>query len=94
VVTYTLSRCLLTIDHAVAYLQLLAPHAHAAGLAIGQKNTTELQGRGKAAGLDFAIAEECGRYNECGDYTAVYGNHLIDMIVTAPGSGTYAYKAC
>jgi hypothetical protein len=68
---------LLTRDQAVAYLRLLAPHAHAKGLAIAQKNTTTLEGQGRSAGLDFAIAEECGRYDECGDYTAVYGSNLI-----------------
>jgi hypothetical protein len=67
---------------AVEYLRLLAPHAHAAGLAIGQKNTTELGTRGKTADLDFAIAEECGRYDECGDYTNVYGDNVIDTEYT------------
>lgn len=88
--TYDRFDNLLTRDEAVAYLKLLAPRAHTAGLAIGQKNTTSLEGRGKAAGLDFAIAEECGRYGECGDYTAVYGNHLIAIEYT-----TAAFrKAC
>jgi hypothetical protein len=81
--TYDRFGDLLTRDQAVAYLRLLAPHAHAAGLAIAQKNTTTLQGRGKAAGLDFAIAEECGRYNECGDYTDVYGANLIVIEYTS-----------
>jgi hypothetical protein len=117
--TYDRFDDLLTRDQAVAYLKLLAPHAHAAGLAIAQKNTTSLEGQGRAAGLDFAIAEECGRYGECGDFTDVYGDNLIvieytnsaykkactavgarvsvvrrDLDVTAPGSGTYVYKAC
>jgi hypothetical protein len=77
--SYDRSDGLLSIDDAVAFLKLLAPHAHAAGLAIGQKNTSELAGRGKAAGLDFAITEECGRYGECGDFTDVYGVNLIDI---------------
>ena len=52
---------------AVAYAELLADHAHAAGLAVGQKNTPEL---GAAIsldviGFDFAVAEECGVYDEC-----------------------------
>jgi hypothetical protein len=58
---------------------LLAQHAHAVGLAIAQKNTTDLGTDGRDAGLDFAIAEECGRYDECGAYTDVYGAHLIDI---------------
>ncbi|MGC4807372.1 endo alpha-1,4 polygalactosaminidase [Micromonospora sp. DT233] len=88
--SYQRSDGLLTKANAVAYLKLLAPHAHAAGLAIGQKNTTELGTAGKAAGLDFAIAEECGRYNECTDYTAVYGNNLIVIEYTS----TAYTKAC
>jgi hypothetical protein len=83
--TYDRFSDLLTRDQAVAYLSLLAPHAHADGLAIAQKNTTSLEGLGKAAGLDFAIAEECGRYNECGDYTDVYGTNLIVIEYNASG---------
>ncbi|MFI7541913.1 endo alpha-1,4 polygalactosaminidase [Actinoplanes sp. NPDC049599] len=88
--TYDRFDTLLTRDQAVAYLRLLAPHAHAAGLAIAQKNTTSLEGQGKAAGLDFAIAEECGRYGECGDFTDVYGDNLIVIEYT---SSAYK-KAC
>ncbi len=90
--SYDRSDSLLSITNAIDYLKLLAPHAHAAGLAIGQKNTTELGTRGKSAGLDFAIAEECGRYNECGDYIDVYGNNLIDIEYTS-GAYTEACKA-
>jgi hypothetical protein len=28
-------------------------------------------------GTDFAVAEECNRYNECDAYTAGYGDHVI-----------------
>ncbi|MEV6345641.1 endo alpha-1,4 polygalactosaminidase [Actinoplanes sp. NPDC051851] len=83
--SYERSQSLLTKANAIAYLQLLAPRAHAANLAIGQKNTTELGTAGKAAGLDFAIAEQCGRYKECGDYTSVYGTNLIDIEYTDGG---------
>lgn len=75
--SYERSKDLLAIDDAIAYLELLAPHAHDVGLAIGQKNTTDLGTRGRNAGLDFAIAEECGRYNECDYFTGVYGNNVI-----------------
>ncbi|MBT0771691.1 endo alpha-1,4 polygalactosaminidase [Kineosporia sp. J2-2] len=75
--SYTRSQKLLTRSDAVAFTKLLAARAHRAGLAIGQKNTSELGTRGKKAGLDFAVTEECGRYDECGDYTKVYGNHVI-----------------
>ena len=64
---------------AIAYAALLARRAHKRGLAAGQKNTVELtrgQARGRI-GFDFAIAEECGRYDECQDYRAVYRNRVI-----------------
>ena len=80
--SYDRSGGLLTKANAIALLKLLAPHAHDKGLAIAQKNTTDLGTAGKSAGLDFAIAEECGRYGECGDYTAVYSSHVIDIEYT------------
>jgi hypothetical protein len=64
---------------AVAYAALLVDIAHANGLAAAQKNTTQIK-KGEALGtigFDFAIAEECGRYKECGAYRAVYGNKVI-----------------
>ena len=48
-------------------------------VAAAQKNTVELPrsiSRGRI-GFDFAIAEECGRWNECQGYRDVYGNHVI-----------------
>ena len=77
--SYDRSADLLTIDDAVAYLQSLASRAHGDGLAIAQKNDTDLGTDGRDAGLDFALAEECGRYGECGDFTDVYGAHVIDI---------------
>ncbi|MFN8224663.1 MAG: endo alpha-1,4 polygalactosaminidase [Gaiellales bacterium] len=64
---------------AVAYAALLVRLAHANGLAAGQKNTVELPrsvARGRI-GFDFAIAEECGRWNECQGYRDVYGDHVL-----------------
>ncbi|MBL8126402.1 MAG: endo alpha-1,4 polygalactosaminidase [Chloroflexia bacterium] len=61
---------------AVAYATLLVADAHAAGLAAAQKNTAELSTTEARTqiGFDFAIAEECGRWKECGRYRANYGN--------------------
>ena len=67
----------LTKAHNAAFAKLLATRAHAAGLAIGQKNTTDLLGQRKSIGFDFAVAEECGRYDECADYATAYGNNVI-----------------
>jgi hypothetical protein len=64
---------------AIAYAELLVDLAHGYGLAAAQKNTGELPrrvSRGRI-GFDFAIAEECGRWNECQDYRDVYGDRVI-----------------
>jgi hypothetical protein len=67
----------------LALAALLATHAHAKGLAIAQKNTPELGSTGKStAGFDFAIAEECQMYTECGSYTKTYGNNVIEIEYT------------
>ncbi|MFE7459279.1 endo alpha-1,4 polygalactosaminidase [Streptomyces sp. NPDC057554] len=73
----------LTRAHNAAFAKLLAARAHAAGLAIGQKNTTDLLGQRKAIGFDFAVAEECGRYDECADYATAYGNRVFVIEYTS-----------
>ena len=63
---------------ALAFAKLLAKRTHAANMAVGQKNTADVNGgQSKAVGFDFAIAEECARYNECRRYQLVYGDHVI-----------------
>jgi hypothetical protein len=71
--SYTRSEGLLTQSDAVTFATLLAERAHAAGLAIAQKNDADLAPRADAIGFDFALVEECGRWDECDAYTAVYG---------------------
>ncbi|MFD4257932.1 endo alpha-1,4 polygalactosaminidase [Streptomyces sp. NPDC058534] len=88
--SYTRSEKLLDAADAQAFIKLLAERAHADGLAIGQKNTVELAGNRVANGLDFAVAEECGEWDECGDYTAEFGDHVIVIEYTAKGLS----KAC
>ncbi|MEW2068127.1 endo alpha-1,4 polygalactosaminidase [Streptomyces sp. NPDC007346] len=73
----------LTRAHNAAFAELLATRAHAAGLAIGQKNTTDLLEKREAIGFDFAVAEECGRYGECADYATAYGNRVFVVEYTA-----------
>jgi hypothetical protein len=68
---------LLTPAQAQAYIRLLSAHAHQAGLAIAQKNTVELAGDRVANGLDFAVAEECAEWDECGDYVDAFGTNVI-----------------
>ncbi|GAB2983941.1 endo alpha-1,4 polygalactosaminidase [Frigoribacterium salinisoli] len=78
--SWTRSRGLLTEADGVAYAQLLVERAHAAGLAIGQKNAAELAQRGATEiGFDFAVTEECQAYDECDVYTDAYGDAVIEV---------------
>ena len=54
-------------------------------LAIGQKNTVELAGARQSVGLDFAVAEECGQYDECGEYVDAFSNNVIVIEYTDSG---------
>ncbi|WP_435742158.1 endo alpha-1,4 polygalactosaminidase [Nocardioides sp. SYSU DS0663] len=73
--SFTRSQGLLRRRHALAYARLVVAEAHEAGLAAGQKNLAGLDGT--RLGFDFAVAEECARYRECGEYVAAYGNRVV-----------------
>ncbi|MEV5758013.1 endo alpha-1,4 polygalactosaminidase [Streptomyces tendae] len=88
--SYTRAGDLLDAADAQGLIKLLAERAHAEGLAIGQKNTVELAPNRERNGLDFAVAEECGEWDECGDYTAEFGDRVIVIEYTAKGLS----KAC
>jgi hypothetical protein len=75
--SFTRSAGLLDEDDAVAQMRLFADAAHAAGLAIAQKNSAEIAVRRGEMGTDFAVSEECNRYAECDVYTAAYGEHVL-----------------
>jgi hypothetical protein len=75
--SYTRSQGLLLENQAVMTMKMFSEHAHAVGRPIAQKNSSDLVARMGEMGTDFAIAEECNRYSECGDYTAGYGDHVI-----------------
>ncbi|QHA08507.1 hypothetical protein GQF42_39265 [Streptomyces broussonetiae] len=83
--SYTRSHHLLTASDATAYMTLLSRHAHARHLAIAQKNTAELAGERGRAGLDFAVAEECGQYDECGVYARAFDARVVDIEYTDSG---------
>ncbi|NUP17823.1 MAG: endo alpha-1,4 polygalactosaminidase [Streptomyces sp.] len=68
---------LLTATDDMAFGKLLASRAHAAGLAIGQKNAAGLARQGRDLGFDFAVAEECGQYDECGAYADAYDDRVF-----------------
>lgn len=74
--SWTRSKRLITKDDAFAFARRLASRAHAVGLPIGQKNAAGQTEQGHAAGFDFVVAEECGRYRECGAYMDTYGNQV------------------
>jgi hypothetical protein len=80
--SYTRSAGALTVEDNLAFAAALAGIAHGDRLVIGQKNAAELGDRGRRAGFDFAVAEECVRYAECAAYTAVYGDRVIDIEYT------------
>ena len=72
--SYSRSGDLLSEDDNVSFMARLAQVAHEHGLAIGQKNSAELVPRADELGTDFAVAEECNRWDECQYYQAHYGD--------------------
>lgn len=71
--SWTRSHGRLTRTAAVDLAARLVAVGHAAGLAVAQKNASELRAQGRnRAGFDFAVTEECLRYDECAAYTEVY----------------------
>ena len=74
--TFTRFEDRLTEDDAVAFARALTARAHAAGVAIAQKNTAELVDRRPETGFDFAIVEQCNLYQECDAFTATYGSQV------------------
>ena len=68
------SKKLIKKSHTKKYAMLLTKRAHHLGLAVGQKNWAEYNG--KKLGFDFALVESCGRYKECSSYTKNYGRRV------------------
>ncbi|MDT8915971.1 endo alpha-1,4 polygalactosaminidase [Amycolatopsis sp. PS_44_ISF1] len=83
--SFSRSQDLISEDDAQQYIRLLSAHAHAKGLAIAQKNTSEFSGHRTGNGLDFAIAEECGQQKNCDEFTAGFGRQVIVLEYTAKG---------
>lgn len=92
--SYQRSQGRLRPANSLSFAKLLVSRAHRNGLAAGQKNSSELGARGKKqAGFDFAIAEECERFRECGVYLATYGTRVIEVEYTDYSRGVFA-RAC
>jgi hypothetical protein len=88
--TYSRSGDRLSEANNVAFMKLLSDIGHQAGLAMGQKNSAEIVGSKDEMGTDFAVAEECNHWDECGDYQAGYGD-LVFIIEYADADFT---KGC
>ncbi|MGW5860873.1 endo alpha-1,4 polygalactosaminidase [Streptomyces sp. NPDC055239] len=80
--SYERSDDLLTTKHAAAFAKLLAERAHGRGLAIAQKNTTDLLPERGRIGFDFAVVEECAAYKECGDFADAYDDKVFAVEYT------------
>ncbi len=83
--TFTRFPKYLTGEQAEALMKLLAAHAHEKGLAIAQKNTAELVADRASVGLDFAMVEECGEWDECGEFAEAFDNNVLVVEYTAKG---------
>lgn len=72
--SWSRSKKMIKKSQARAYAKKLIKRAHHAGLAAGQKNWAELNGR--KIGFNFALVEECGTWHECNRYIRYYGSHV------------------
>jgi Glycoside-hydrolase family GH114 len=73
--SFTRSDGLVSKRQAIQYARLLVGQAHRNGLAAGQKNLAGFDGT--TIGYDFAVAEECGRYDECQRYVDDFGDQVL-----------------
>jgi hypothetical protein len=73
--SYSRSGRRLQRSDAIAFARLLVRRSHAAGLAAAQKNLADFDGT--RVGFDFAVAESCARYDECGRYDRYYGDRVV-----------------
>ncbi|VXB21806.1 endo alpha-1,4 polygalactosaminidase [Nocardioides sp. AX2bis] len=73
--SFSRSHGLLDRGDALAYARLLVERGHDAGLAVAQKNLAGFDGT--TIGFDLVVAEECGRYDECGAYTADFDDAVL-----------------
>lgn len=70
--SYTRSEGALTAEDNLDLAATYAQRAHAAGLAIAQKNTADQVSALRALGYDFAVTESCYEFQECAAYTEEY----------------------
>lgn len=78
--SFTRSSGALDLEDNLAIAGALVVAAHEAGLAAGQKNAAEYARQLRTrVGFDFAVAEECAAFLECGAYREAYGDRVLDI---------------
>jgi hypothetical protein len=88
--SHTRSRQLLSRRDNIALATLLARRAHRHDLAVAQKNLANVtKSRRLRVGFDFAVAEECQVWHECGLYRRAYGRHVVEIEYTDNGRSAY-----
>jgi len=80
------SKGLIGTADTAAFVRLLVQEAHGDGLAIAQKNRAGWDG--SRLGMDFAVAEECAQYDECGSYQEHYGRQVLAVEYRAKSFAT------
>jgi hypothetical protein len=88
------SQGLLTKEQDIAMATLLAARAHQQGLAIAQKNTSEIAPNAAQIGFDFAIVEECQPYGDCGAFDTAYGDRWFEIEYPDNGGLANFQAAC
>ncbi len=78
--SFSRSQRLIKRRHALAFARKLVRQSHRLGLATGQKNTAGLNGT--KLGFDFAVAEQCAAYDECGRYVDSFGRQVLAIEYT------------
>ncbi len=92
--SFTRSHRLLSRSDNLALARLLVARAHHVGLAIAQKNLAGLSRSARISiGFDFAVAEECSEYSECGSYRRAYGRQVIEIEYSDNGRASFT-RAC
>lgn len=91
--SFTRSNGALKAEDNLALAAEYALTAHAAGLAIAQKNTAEWTDEVAALGYDFAVTESCAAFGECEVYSTAYDVVLDIEYVDELGAEAFA-QAC
>lgn len=73
--SFTRSHGLISRRQAIGFARMLVREAHRYDLEAGQKNLSGFDGT--RIEYDFAVAEECGAWEECKEYASHYGDQVI-----------------